>query len=124
MEKKIDRRIGKGKIFKGYLISRSRIQIKGGIVDFVVNLERKTCTCGKFQIGKIPCRHAIKGSLDTFKDLYTYADDMYTTTAWRSLYEESINPIGIPEAEWSVLEDVEAVKVLAPNTRRLPGRPK
>ncbi|KAL1192056.1 hypothetical protein V5N11_029955 [Cardamine amara subsp. amara] len=124
VEKKIDRRIGKGQIFEGIPITRSRIRIKGGTTDFIVDLERRTCSCGKFRIGKIPCRHAIKGSFDTCKDLYRYADDVYTTTAWRSLYEESINPIGVPEEEWRVPEHVKAAKVIAPHTKRQPGRPK
>ncbi|CAH8254754.1 unnamed protein product, partial [Arabidopsis lyrata] len=54
--------------------------------------------------------------------IYPYADDVYTTATWRSLYEETINPIGVPEDEWSIPEVVESAKVLPPETRRQPGR--
>ncbi|XP_019092300.1 PREDICTED: uncharacterized protein LOC104748569 [Camelina sativa] len=111
VEKKISRRIEKGKFMNGYLMSRSQIQVKGNGVDYIVDLERRTCSCGKFSIQKLPCRHAIKGAFDIGKDLYPYADDVYTTTAWRSQYEETVNPIGVPKEEWRVPQHVEDAKV-------------
>ncbi|XP_019097458.1 PREDICTED: uncharacterized protein LOC109131221 [Camelina sativa] len=122
VEKKISRRIEKGKFMNGYLMSRSQIQVKGNGVDYIVDLERRTCSCGKFSIQKLPCRHAIKGAFDIGKDLYPYADDVYTTTAWRLQYEETINLIGVPEEEWRVPHHVEDAKVRPPETRRHPGR--
>ncbi|XP_019084935.1 PREDICTED: uncharacterized protein LOC109126186 [Camelina sativa] len=87
VEKKISRRIEKGKFMNDYPMSRSMLQVKGNGVDNIVDLERRTCSCGKFSIGKLPCRHAIKRAFDIGKDLYPCADDVYTTTAWRSQYE-------------------------------------
>ncbi|XP_020874789.1 uncharacterized protein LOC110226681 [Arabidopsis lyrata subsp. lyrata] len=122
VEKKISRRIEKGKFFKVYPITSNRLQVKANGFDFVVDLERRTCSCGKFEIGKLPCRHAIKGAYAIGKCIYPYADDVYTTATWRSLYEETINPIGVPEEEWRVPEEVAAAIVLPPETRRQPGR--
>ncbi|XP_019097482.1 PREDICTED: uncharacterized protein LOC104772779 [Camelina sativa] len=48
VEKKMSRRIVKDKYFKSYPIGRNIIQVKAHGVDFVVDLERRTCTCGKF----------------------------------------------------------------------------
>ncbi|XP_010436889.1 PREDICTED: uncharacterized protein LOC104720712 [Camelina sativa] len=121
VEKKISRRIEKGKFMNGYPMSRSMLQVKGNGVDYIVDLEKMTCSCGKFSIGKLPCRHAIKGAFDIGKDLYPYVDDVYTTTAWRLQYEETINPIGVPEEEWRVPQHVEDAKVRPPETRRHPG---
>ncbi|KAG7536838.1 Zinc finger SWIM-type [Arabidopsis suecica] len=122
VEKKISRRIEKGKTFKAYPITRNRLQVKANGVNFVVDLEQRTCSCGKFGIGKLPCRHAIRGAYAIGRCIYPYADDVYTTATWRSLYEETINPIGVPEEEWRVPEVVESAKVLPPETRRQPGR--
>ncbi|KAF2546560.1 hypothetical protein F2Q70_00021000 [Brassica cretica] len=47
---------------------------------------------------------------------------MYTTESWREVYQESINPIDVPEDDWSIPEDVEEVNVLPPDTRRSVGR--
>ncbi|XP_048615697.1 uncharacterized protein LOC125588409 [Brassica napus] len=66
VEKKIDRRIEKGKTFKVH--HKSRLQ------------------CLK---------------------PHTLPDDMYTTASWRSTYEESINPISVPEDAWKVPSHVE-----------------
>ena len=121
MEIKISRWIEKGNTFKTYHITRNRLQVKGHGFDFVVDLEKRTCSCGKFDIGKLPCRHAIKGAYDIGKCIYSFADDVYTIATWRSLYEETINPIGIPQEEWRVPEDVESAVVLPPETRRQSG---
>lgn len=122
VEKKIDGRIEKGKTLKVYPVTEYIFQLKGESSDYVVDLESKTCSCGKFQLGKIPCRHAIKAALEIGKELHEFADEVYTTTAWRSLFEETINPIAVPEDEWRVPENVENAKVLPPETRRGPGR--
>ncbi|XP_019097426.1 PREDICTED: uncharacterized protein LOC104772544 [Camelina sativa] len=122
VEKKISKRIEKGKFMNGYRMSRSMLQVKANGVDYIVDLERRICSCVKFSIGKIPCRHAIKGAFDIGKDLHPYADDVYTITAWRSHYEETINPISVPEEEWRVPQHVEDTKVRPPETRRHPGR--
>lgn len=45
VEKTISRRIEKGKKFQGYPIPSSRLQVKGNGLDFVVDLERRTCSC-------------------------------------------------------------------------------
>ncbi|KAG7530355.1 MULE transposase domain [Arabidopsis suecica] len=98
--------------------------VKGHGFDFVVDLEKRSCSCEKFDIGKLPCRYAIKGAYDIGKCIYPFADGVYTTATWRSLYEETINPIGIPEKEWCVPEYVESVVVLPPETKRQSGRRK
>ncbi|XP_013703066.2 uncharacterized protein LOC106406869 [Brassica napus] len=59
VEKKIDRRIVKAKGFQVYKVDDFKLLVKGDIYDCHVDLERRTCTCGKYNIGKIPCRHAI-----------------------------------------------------------------
>ncbi|KAL1199978.1 hypothetical protein V5N11_000465 [Cardamine amara subsp. amara] len=102
----------------------NKFQVKGDVIDFDADLENRTCSCRKFQLSKIPCKHAIKGALERDIEIHTLADELYTTTAWRAAYEESINPIAVPEDEWHVPPIVEDDKVLPPATRRRPGRSK
>ncbi|XP_013639458.1 PREDICTED: uncharacterized protein LOC106344681 [Brassica oleracea var. oleracea] len=106
VERKIDRRIVKAKGFQVYKVDNFRSVVKGDIYDCHVDLERKTCTCGKYDIGKIPCRHAIHA-------IYS--------RAWRTAYAESINPIAVPECEWNVPVEVKLAKVLSPETRKSAG---
>ena len=47
---------------------------------------------------------------------------MYTTSTWRTAYQETINPIGVPEDSWVVPDTVRNADVLAPESRRVAGR--
>ncbi|KAF3597134.1 hypothetical protein DY000_02022759 [Brassica cretica] len=92
VEKKIDRRIEKGKKFQVFPVSDDR--------------------------------HAIKAAFSVGIQAHTLTDDMYTTASWRSIYEENINPISVPEDAWIVPSHVQQAKVLPPETRRAAGRRK
>ncbi|XP_013594549.1 PREDICTED: uncharacterized protein LOC106302629 [Brassica oleracea var. oleracea] len=123
-EKKIDRRIEKGKKFQVFPVSDDRFLVRGDTFECMVDLVRRTCSCGKFDLMKIPCRHAIKAAFSVGIQAHTLTDDMYTTASWRSIYEESINPISVPEDAWIVPSHVQQAKVLPPETRRAAGRRK
>nr|VDD07786.1 unnamed protein product [Brassica oleracea] len=43
---------------------------------------------------------------------------MYTASTWRTAYQESINPIGVPEDSWVVSDDVGNANMLPPKSRR------
>ncbi|XP_048608057.1 uncharacterized protein LOC125584146 [Brassica napus] len=122
VEEKIDRRIGKGKTFEVYPVTDSQLLVKGDTIDCFVDLDKRTCSCGKYDLSKIPCRHAIKAGFFVGREPYTLTDFLYTTRAWREAYHESINPISVPEDGWSVPQVVENSEVLPPETRRSLGR--
>ncbi|XP_033134251.1 uncharacterized protein LOC117127721 [Brassica rapa] len=122
VEEKIDRRIGKGKTFGVYPVTDSQLLVKGDTIDSFVDLDKQTCSCGKYDLSKIPCRHAIKAGFFVGREPYTLTDFLYTTGAWREAYQESINPISVPEDGWSVPQVVENSEVLPPETRRSLGR--
>ncbi|XP_022566742.2 uncharacterized protein LOC106365178 [Brassica napus] len=122
VEEKIDRRIGKGKTFGVYPVTDSQLLVKGDTIDCFVDLDKQTCSCGKYDLSKIPCRHAIKAGFFVGREPYTLTDFLYTTGAWRESYHESINPISVPEDGWSVPQVVENSEVLPPETRRSLGR--
>ncbi|KAF3517742.1 hypothetical protein DY000_02059970 [Brassica cretica] len=88
----------------------------------MVDLVRRTCSCGKFDLLKIPCRHAIKAGFSVGRQVHSLTDEKYTTFSWISVYEESINPISVPEDAWIIPEHVEKAKVLPPESRRAAGR--
>ncbi|KAF3530736.1 hypothetical protein DY000_02038324 [Brassica cretica] len=122
VEEKIDRRIEKGKTFRVYPVTDSKLLVKGDTIDCFVDLYKRTCSCGKYDLLKIPCRHAIKVGFFVGREPYTSTDFLYTTGAWREAYQESINPIAVPEDGWSVPQVVENSEVLPPETRRSLGR--
>lgn len=122
IEKKIDKRIDKGKTFLVQPINETQFLVRGDTFDCMVDLEMRTCSCGKYDLLKVPCKHAIKAGLSEGREPQSLTDDMYTTSTWRTCYEEAINPIGVPEDSWIVPEDVENADVLPPESRRGAGR--
>ncbi|XP_048596411.1 uncharacterized protein LOC106365020 [Brassica napus] len=81
VKKKIDRRIEKGKTVKVFPVSYHRFLVQGNTFDCSVDLVRRTCSCGKFDLMKIPCRHAIKAGFSVGIRPHTLSDDMYTTVS-------------------------------------------
>ncbi|XP_048599683.1 uncharacterized protein LOC106373232 [Brassica napus] len=124
VEKKIDRRIQKGKTLTVYPINDYWFLVCGDKIECTVDLVRCTCSCGKFDLLKIPCRHAIKAGFSVGRPVHSLTDEKYTTSSWISVYEERINPISVPEDAWIVLEHVEKAKFLSPESRRAAGRRK
>ncbi|XP_048613141.1 uncharacterized protein LOC125587056 [Brassica napus] len=122
IEKKIDRRINKGKTFLVQPVDEYRFLVRGDTIDCLVDLDRRTCSCGKYDLLKIPCRHAIKAGLTVGRAPSSLTDEMYTTSTWRTAYEETINPIGVPEDSWVVPDDVWNANVEPPESRRGAGR--
>lgn len=83
--------------------------------------KKRSSTCGKYDLGKIPCRHAIPAIYSQGMEVHRFTDGVYTTRAWRKSYEESINPVSIPEADWDDAVELEDDEVLPPETRRQAG---
>ncbi|XP_056851016.1 uncharacterized protein LOC130500259 [Raphanus sativus] len=63
VELKIARRTRKGATFEVYPVSEGRLLVRGDMFDCLVDLDRRTCSCGKFDLLKIPCRHAYSTNL-------------------------------------------------------------
>ncbi|XP_013654074.1 uncharacterized protein LOC106358821 [Brassica napus] len=122
VEKKIERRTEKGKRFVVYPVSDDQLLVRGDKIDCLVDLDRNTCSCGKYNLMKIPCRHAIIAGFHVGRQPHTLTDLFYTTEAWREAYHESINPIVVPEDAWSMPEDVVVVNVLPPESRKSVGK--
>ncbi|KAF3523665.1 hypothetical protein F2Q69_00049816 [Brassica cretica] len=122
IEKKIDRRINKGKTFLVQPVNEHRFLVRGDTIDCLVDLDRRIYSCGKYDLLKIPCRHAIKAGLTVGRAPSSLTDFMYTTSNWRTAYEETINPIGVPQDSWVVPYTVRNASVLAHESRRGAGR--
>ena len=95
-------------------VDEYRFLVRRDTIDCLVDLDRRTCSCLKYDILKIPCRHAIKTGLTVGRAPSSLTDDMYTTSTWRTAYQETINPIGVPEDSWVVPDDVRNANVVPP----------
>ncbi|XP_060968631.1 uncharacterized protein LOC133036152 [Cannabis sativa] len=86
-----------------------------------VNLEKRTCTCNRFQIDEMPCGHSVAVMREMNMDPYTYCSDYYTKKNWLATYSGTVYPIG-HQSEWEVPEEVKNIIVLPPHERVKSGR--
>ncbi|XP_057733987.1 uncharacterized protein LOC130949221 [Arachis stenosperma] len=88
----------------------------------VVDLARRTCDCGHFQVERIPCRHVIACCANQRLDWQLYVHDVYKMTEVRKVYRFEFTPLGDPET-WPTYEG--PTLVVSPAMRRTSkGRPK
>ncbi|XP_049349455.1 uncharacterized protein LOC125814026 [Solanum verrucosum] len=73
---------------------------------YIVCLERKVCSCERFQLDEIPCAHAIVVLKEkNVKDMHPYCSDYYKPDALAKTYEIPMVPMPDKE-DWSAPEDV------------------
>ncbi|RYR24259.1 hypothetical protein Ahy_B02g057749 [Arachis hypogaea] len=69
----------------------------------VVDLARRTCGCGHFQVERIPCRHVIACCANQRLDWQLYVHEVYKMTEVRKVYRFEFTPLGDPET-WPAYE--------------------
>ncbi|XP_015953842.1 uncharacterized protein LOC107478216 [Arachis duranensis] len=88
----------------------------------VVDLARRTCDCGHFQVERIPCRHVIACCANQRLDWQLYVHDVYKMTEVRKVYKFEFTPLGDPDT-WPAYEGPTLVANPA-QRRTSKGRPK
>ncbi|XP_024006792.1 uncharacterized protein LOC112083362 [Eutrema salsugineum] len=96
-------------------------QVTGVSSLHVVNLERKTCTCRRFDIDKIPCVHALAAAEAKKISCICLAHPYYRRSYLSSAYAGTVMPrdVALP-----VPEEVANKVCKPPFVRKPPGRPK
>ncbi|RYR71921.1 hypothetical protein Ahy_A02g006127 isoform B [Arachis hypogaea] len=88
----------------------------------VVDIARRTCDCGHFQVERIPCRHVIACCANQRIDCQLYVHDVYKMTEVRKVYKFEFTLLGDAET-WPAYGG--PTLVANPALRRtLKGRPK
>ncbi|EOA16094.1 hypothetical protein CARUB_v10004228mg [Capsella rubella] len=73
--------------------------------SFVVHLSNRVCTCGKWQLRKIPCSHVLAVCRRLDIDHLQYVDDFYSTKSSVAVYAADFNPL--PRvSDWPEASDV------------------
>lgn len=87
----------------------------------VVDLEAKTCGCGRWQLNGIPCPYAICAIYRNRRYLEEYISKWYLMDTYRLSYAPSIHPMPEP-SDWLIDCDVYLIQPPIPKPQR--GRPK
>ncbi|WMV27025.1 hypothetical protein MTR67_020410, partial [Solanum verrucosum] len=93
-------------------------------IRYIVCLERKTCSCGRFQHDEIPCTHAmVVLKKRNIKDVHPYCSDYYKHDALTNTYAVPIEPMP-DKSDWIAPKCVLEEVVLPPRYKKIPGRPR
>ncbi|XP_024013057.1 uncharacterized protein LOC112087262 [Eutrema salsugineum] len=93
-------------------------------VEVETKIERRIDKGKTFIVYPVSQDRVLVRAFSVNQQIHTPTDHYYTTEAWRTAYEECINPITGPEDDWCVPDHVEHAKVVEPESRRAAGHRK
>ncbi|CAL9018428.1 unnamed protein product, partial [Prunus brigantina] len=94
-----------------------------GDMDGHVHLTNNTCSCRKFQLEQLPCKHVVAVCRFLKLNIYSMASRYYTRNTWLDAYSDTIYLVQ-PQELWVIPEDVQSRVVRPPNAKVMPGRRK
>ncbi|XP_060196681.1 uncharacterized protein LOC132626000 [Lycium barbarum] len=65
--------------------------------NWAVDLENKSCSCRKWSLTGIPCKHAIAAIWAKKDNILDYVHDCYNVETYRRIYENSVLPMNGPQ---------------------------
>ncbi|XP_024190660.1 uncharacterized protein LOC112194674 [Rosa chinensis] len=86
----------------------------------VVDLAARTCSCRRWDLTGIPCKHAISAIFGKREDVDHYVADCYLKSTYMTIYSNLFMPVNSMDM-WSRSEEPT---ILPPQYSRQPGRPK
>ena len=98
-------------------------QVVDGELEFVVDLSRQSCSCRKWDLDDMPCSHACAVIRKANLSHYNYVCHYYLKSAFSGAYGEMIQPVG-SQVHWDVPNSISEIKILPPEQKPVPGRPK
>ncbi|XP_024195645.2 uncharacterized protein LOC112198766 [Rosa chinensis] len=87
---------------------------------YVVDLERRTCACRRWDITGIPCKHAISAINFMRHKPEDYVDACYLTNTYMAIYSHTVKPVNGMDL-WIPSDELA---ILPPQYNRQPGRPR
>ncbi|KAL7184881.1 hypothetical protein ACSBR2_026932 [Camellia fascicularis] len=120
MEARLVKAYSKG---RSWLVSQSTDTVfeVHSFPSIMVDIDKRTCCCFKWQINGFSCSHAVVAIRNSGLDLYDLVAEFYHVTAYRNSYQQNIQPI--PTVEKPPFNPDDFV-IQPPSVKRPPGRPK
>lgn len=105
-----------------------KYQVTGPWQDqHVVDVKNQTCTCRKWELVGIPCKHAIAtlnemtANSEDVGDIYRWVHKVYWLDTWKKVYSYKVEPIK-GRIMWP--KSLCPTKLIPPPHHNQPGRPK
>ncbi|XP_034212988.1 uncharacterized protein LOC117625556 [Prunus dulcis] len=122
-EKKLRNRLEDAARMNVVKVNNAQYNVLDGDMDGLVDLTNNSCSCRKFQLEQLPCKHVVAVCSFLKVSVYAKASRYYTRKTWMDAYSDSIYPVQ-PHGMWDTPEDVRSRVVLPPMARVMPGRRK
>ncbi|XP_013633062.1 PREDICTED: uncharacterized protein LOC106338690 [Brassica oleracea var. oleracea] len=68
-------------------------EVQENNISYTVNMDKRTCSCRRWDLTGIPCRHALKVIKDKKLNSEDFVAECYLTTLWKKQYSDSITPV-------------------------------
>ncbi|XP_034217404.1 uncharacterized protein LOC117628979 [Prunus dulcis] len=120
-EKKLRNRLEDAARMNVVKVNNAQYNVLDGDMDGLVDLTNNSCSCRKFQLEQLPCKHVVAVCRFLKVSVYAKASRYYTRKPWMDAYSDSIYPVQ-PHGMWDTPEDVRSRVVLPPMARVMPGR--
>lgn len=114
-------------VHRVYRANETEFEVMTHEGNVVVNLENRSCLCGRWQVYGLPCSHAVGAILSCKEDVYIYTESCFTVENYRRAYAETVEPIS-DKGQWKgndserdsedVIRTPKAMRV-APRKRRI-----
>lgn len=105
---------------QAYMSSPGEYEIHEGKSQFPLSLNNKICSCGAWQISRIPCRHAIRAMVHAKIDPQKVVSSWYHVRTYKQTYSFNISPI--PDTDqWPTYDNLPLI--MPPTMKRGVGRP-
>jgi hypothetical protein len=95
----------------------------GGARRFTVDLSKRSCTCGFWDLVGIPCRHAITAMGKRNQNPVDFVSGWYSRETYGRCYNFNVSAINGQDM-WPDRPEIEYEDMLPPLYKRAPGRPK
>ncbi|XP_020409192.1 uncharacterized protein LOC109946269 [Prunus persica] len=120
-EKKLRNRLEDAARMNVVKVNNAQFNVLDCDMDGLVDLTNNSCSCRKFQLEQLPCKHVVAVCHFLKVNVYTKASRYYTRKTWMDAYSDSIYLVQ-PHGMWDISEDVRSRVVLPPMARVMPGR--
>lgn len=118
-KEQVRKRSEEGRACRLHASGRGEYEVVEGKTSFPLDMNEKTCMCGKWQITGIPCKHACRIINNNRLNPYQFVSQFYSVANYKATYELTIHPMP-DHSQWP---PVETPIIAPPEVKRTVGRP-
>ncbi|XP_021834449.1 uncharacterized protein LOC110774214 [Prunus avium] len=122
-EKKLRNKLDDASRMNAIKLNNAQYNVVDGDMDGLVHMTNNSCSCRKFQLDQLPCKHVVAVFRFLNQNVHSKASRYYSQNTWLDAYSDSIYLVQ-PQRMWVIPEDVQSQVVLPPMAKVMPGRRK